>query len=180
MRVDLPAPLGPSSPKNSPSPIVRSTPFSASVPVGYRLTSCSIERASMPLTLGTEGWPGSALRLPERQLAGGGGGDDAPPPGRPLPRREEDPSAELLRLRGGAVDPLDLDVRQPERLRGAALDEPAGDRAPRPAHRHRLVGPVARVDRLRPPPAEAPVKRPRALQVAGVELEMDHGPWRVS
>jgi hypothetical protein len=32
--VDLPAPLGPSRPKNSPFSIVRPTPLRASVPVG--------------------------------------------------------------------------------------------------------------------------------------------------
>ena len=32
--VDLPAPLGPSRPQNSPSPISSETPLSASVPVG--------------------------------------------------------------------------------------------------------------------------------------------------
>jgi len=34
MSVDLPAPLGPSSPKNSPSPMSSETPLSASTPVG--------------------------------------------------------------------------------------------------------------------------------------------------
>src|SRR5918999_1251920 len=45
IRVDLPAPFGPSRPKNSPAPISSETLLSASVPVGYCLTRSWISSA---------------------------------------------------------------------------------------------------------------------------------------
>ena len=45
IRVDFPAPFGPSRPKKLPSGISSETPFRASTPVGYRLTSSSTRSA---------------------------------------------------------------------------------------------------------------------------------------
>jgi len=50
IRVDLPAPLGPSRPKNSPSSISTETPRSASTPVGYRFSRSLMSSAFMPRT----------------------------------------------------------------------------------------------------------------------------------
>src|SRR3954447_21523911 len=70
MRVDLPAPLGPSRPKKSPSPMFRETPRSASVPVGYRLTRSLISSA-MVIAQSTIGRlpPGPRLPAPLQTFA---------------------------------------------------------------------------------------------------------------
>src|SRR5213594_113926 len=64
----------------------------------------------------------SSLGLPEGDLAAGGRGDDAAPSRGPLARGEQHRGAEEARAVGRLADPADLDVRQPERTLGGALD----------------------------------------------------------
>ena len=68
------------------------------------------------------------------------------------------------------MDVAHLDVRQPHRALGLALDDPAADPV---AQIERQVGAVARLDSLRSPAAQLRVQLAGAAQVAGVQLEMD-------
>src|SRR4051794_34381037 len=63
------------------------------------------------------------LRLPEGDLATVRGGDDAAPALGPLTRAEEHLAAQALGPTGGRADVADLDVWEPERLVGGALDD---------------------------------------------------------
>ena len=65
----------------------------------------------------------------------------------------------------------DLDVGQPQRALGRALDDAAAEPA---AQLEREVRAVAGVDAVRAPVAQLRVEGARALQVAGVQLEMHH------
>src|ERR1700716_3212870 len=64
-----------------------------------------------------------AFLLPERDLAGLGRRDHATPARRALPRLEEQGGSELSRQVGGRVDLGDLNVGQPDRVLGAALND---------------------------------------------------------
>ena len=114
--------------------------------------------------------PYSSLRLPERDLAPGGCGNDAPPSRGALAWRKQDRGSESPRPLGRLGDLGDLDVGQPDRALGAALDDAAAQLGAQPK---RLVGAVAAGDPLRPPSAELCVERAGAHQIAGVQLEMD-------
>src|ERR1700682_3928506 len=64
-----------------------------------------------------------AFLLPERDLADLGRRDHATPARRALPRLEEQGSSELSCQTGGCVDLGDVDVGQPNRVPGAALND---------------------------------------------------------
>src|ERR687896_1396103 len=114
----------------------------------------------------------SPLLLPEGDLPAGRRLDDAAPARRALARAEQDGAAEPLRAVGRLPDPLDLDVRQPERVLGAALDDPAAERA---AHLKRLVCALAGANLLPPPAEQLGIEGACARQVACVQLEVDDG-----
>src|SRR5438094_1728083 len=67
--VDFPAPLGPSSPKNSPASMSSETPRRASVPVSYRLTSSSTASAGAP-GKASGGWAMALHLCNVREVAG--------------------------------------------------------------------------------------------------------------
>src|SRR6476661_6416749 len=112
------------------------------------------------------------LRLPEGDLATVRGRNDAAPALRPLARAEEHLTAQALGPVGCRAEVTDLDVGEPERLVGGALDDPSPDPV---AYPQREIRAVAGVDALGPPAEELCVEIHRAAQIAGVQLEVDHG-----
>ena len=111
------------------------------------------------------------MRLPEGDLAAGRRGDDAAPARGALAGLEQDGGAQVARALGGRADLGDLDVGQPQRALGGALDDAAAELA---AQLEREVRAVAGVDAVRAPVAELRVEGARARQVAGVQLEVHH------
>ena len=73
----------------------------------------------------------SSLRLPERELSAFWAGDDATPSRRPLARLEQDRGAEQACAFGALLDPIDLDVGQPQRPPGGAFDDTPAEAAAR-------------------------------------------------
>src|SRR5713101_8251573 len=92
-----------------------------------------------------------AFVLPERDLSGLGRRDHATPARRALPRLEEQGCSELSRQMGGRVDPGDLDVGQPDRMLGAALNDSTSEIV---AEFEPEVRAIDSVDRLSAPAAK--------------------------
>ena len=74
-------------------------------------------------------------------------------------------------MTGGLVDLGDLDVWQPERAAGGALDDAAAEAA---TQLHREIGAACRIDLLGAPAAELRVESAGLRQVTGVQLQMDN------
>src|SRR4051794_5438637 len=114
----------------------------------------------------------SSLLLPERDLAACGCGGDASPAARPLAWLAQHGGAPEACPVGGPRDVVDLHVGQPERARRLALDDAATEPA---AQLDREVGAAAGLNLLRLPAAELRVEGAGALQIAGVELQVNDG-----
>src|SRR5438105_8414598 len=91
-----------------------------------------------------------AFLLPQRDLSGLGRRDHATPARRALPRLEEQGGSELARQVGGGVDLGDLDVGQPDRALGAALNDSTSEIV---AEFEREVRAIDSVNRLSAPAA---------------------------
>src|SRR6266567_7048703 len=91
-----------------------------------------------------------AFLLPQRDLSGLGRRDHATPARRALPRLEEQGGPELSRQVGGRVDLDDLDVGQPDRVLGAALNDSTSEIL---AEFEREVRAIDSVDQLSAPAA---------------------------
>ena len=106
----------------------------------------------------------------ERDLSAFWAGDNATPSRGPLARLEQHHGTESARALGALRDLIHLDVGQPQRPPGGALDDPAAEAATR---REREIGTAARPDELRPPVQQPLVEGARAHLVAGVQLQVD-------
>src|ERR1700716_3871101 len=89
-----------------------------------------------------------AFLLPERDLSGLGRRDHATPARRALPRLEQHGRSESSSQIGGRIDPSDLDVGQPDRAPGVALNDPTPEIV---AEFEREVRTVHDLDLLRAP-----------------------------
>ena len=89
-----------------------------------------------------------------------------------LARRQQHRGAELAGVFGGRFDLVDLDVGQPQRARGAALDDPAAESSQVEGE----VGAAPGLDQLPAPAQEVGVERARPCLITGVELQVDDGP----
>ena len=107
----------------------------------------------------------SSLRLPKSDLPGLRAGDDAAPARRSLPRFEYYDCSEFPCPFGRTVDPVDLDVRQPERPPRAALDDPA---AQMPTRVEGQVRAGRGSDDLRAPVEQLGVEGARPYLIEGV------------
>src|SRR5947209_7528896 len=114
----------------------------------------------------------SAFRLPEGDLAAGAAAHDAAPADRALAGLEEDGGAQAARAVGRRADLAHLDIRQPQRPRRRAFDDPAAQFA---AHLQGEVGLLRGVDALGAPAAELRVELARLREVSGVQLEVHDG-----
>src|ERR1039458_3152020 len=107
------------------------------------------------------------LLLPQRDLSARRRGDHAAPPRRALPRRQQHLRPQLARPLGGLVDPVDRNLRQPQRSTGATLDPPAAEIA---AEVERVVATRWRIYQLLAPIQQLRVESTRAAQIPGVQL----------
>ena len=94
--------------------------------------------------------------------------DDAAPARRPFPRLEQHDRSELTHALGRRVDPVDLDVGQPERPTRSAFDDTAAEMR---ARVERQVGTRRGSDDLRTPVQELGVEGARPHLIGRVELE---------
>src|SRR5262249_5921298 len=106
------------------------------------------------------------------ELVAVGSRTHAPPPVRALTRPEPHIAAQSFGPLRREADIRHHDVRHPEWMLSAVLDDPASDAV---SQREREVGAVARVDPLGAPTEELSVVRHRPRQIARMQLQVDHG-----
>src|SRR5207237_3505871 len=95
---------------------------------------------------------------------------DAAPAGGSLARLEQDPCAEQPGTLGDLPDPLDIDVGQPQRVGYRALNDSTADPF---AEIERQIRAAANPNRLRAPPKQLLIERPRVPEVTRVQLHVD-------
>src|SRR5262245_2761571 len=114
------------------------------------------------------------LRLPEGDLAAVRRVHHAAPTGRPLAGLEQDAGAEALSTLGRRSDVRYGGIGQPQRALGAARHDPTAQIA---AEVEGKVLAPRRLDALRAPAQQLPVKEGGPCAVMGVKLQMNKWTW---